>query len=158
MRTLVMNRAAIIGPLVLIPVLAATAARPSDPCALLTTAQVSAALGGTVGSGKALTTGVCQWAQQGKAGDPLLKLDVTVITPEHFTRLKTVTVGTVTSASGLGDEAFYSTLTQGHTILTTLNVRKGATAVVIRVSGGTKSAEDYQAKEKAVAVALLPKL
>jgi len=40
----------------------------------------------------------------------------------------------------------------------TLNVRKGATAVVIRVSGGTKSAEEYQAKEKAVAVALLPKL
>jgi hypothetical protein len=67
-------------------------------------------------------------------------------------------VGTITSASGLGDEAFYSTLTQGHTTLTTLNVRKGATAVVIRVSGGTKSAEEYQAKEKAVAVALLPKL
>lgn len=158
MRTLVTSRAAVILPLLLIPALATMAAGPSDPCALLTPAQVSAALGGTVGSGRALTAGVCQWAQQGKAGDPLLKLDVNVITPEHFSRLKTVTAGTVTSVSGLGDEAFYSTLIQGRTVLTTLNVRKGATAVVIRVSGGTKSAEEYQAKEKAVAVALLPNL
>jgi len=156
MRTLITNRAALIGPLVLIPLLATAA--PSDPCALLTAAQVSAALGGTVGNGKSLASAVCHWSQEGKAGDPLLKLDVTVITPEHFTRLKTVTIGTVTSASGLGDEAFYSTLTQGHTVITTLNIRKGATAVVIRVSGGAKSADEYQAKEKAVAVALLPKL
>jgi hypothetical protein len=69
-----------------------------------------------------------------------------------------VTVGTVTNVSGLGDEAFYSTFTQGHTTLTTLNIKKSAAAVTIRVSGGTKPAEDYQAKEKAVAAALVPKL
>ena len=133
-------------------------AAPSDPCALLTTAQVSAALGGPVGNGRALTQGVCQWSQQGKPGDVLLKLDVNLITPDHFTRLKTVTLGTVTTVGSLGDEAFYSTFTQGRTTLTTLNVKKGDAAVTIRVSGGTKPAEEYQTKEKAVAQALLPKL
>jgi hypothetical protein len=88
----------------------------------------------------------------------LLKLDVNLITPDHFTRLKTVTAGTVTNVSGLGDDAFYSTFTQGHTTLTTLNIKKGSAAVTIRVSGGTKPADEYQAKEKAVAVALIPKM
>ena len=87
-----------------------------------------------------------------------MKLDINLITPEHFTRLKSVTVGTVANVSGLGDEAFYSTFTQGHTTLATLNVKKGSSAVTIRVSGGTKPAEEYQAKEKAVAIALVPKL
>lgn len=158
MRTSAIGRTIVILPLLVIPGLAATAARPADPCALLTPAQVSSALGGTVGEGKPLATSVCQWAQQGKPGDPLLKVDVNVITPDHFTRLKTVTAGTVTAVNGLGDEAFYSTFTQGRTVLANLNVRKGGTAVVVRVSGGSKSAEEYQAKEKALAVALLPKL
>jgi hypothetical protein len=134
------------------------AATPADACSLLTTEQVSAALGGSVGPGKTLATGVCQWTQLGKPGDVLLKLDVNLITPDHFTRLKTVTAGTVTNVSGLGDDAFYSTLTQGHTTLTTLNIKKGSAAVTIRVSGGTKPADEYQAKEKAVAVALIPKM
>jgi hypothetical protein len=134
------------------------AAPPTDPCALLTTGQVSAALGGAVGPAKPLATGVCQWTQQGKPGDVLLKLDVNLVTPERFTRLKTVTIGTVTNVGGLGDDAFYSTFTQGHTTLTTLNIKKGTAAVTIRVSGGTKPAEEYQAKEKAVAMVLLSKL
>jgi len=120
--------------------------------------QVSAPLGGTVGSATPLATGVCQWTQHGTPGEVLLKRDVNVVTPERFTRVKTVTIGTVTIVGGLGDEAFYSTFTQGHTTLTTLNIKKGTAAVTIRVSGGTKPAEEYQAKEKAVAVALLSKL
>jgi pyruvate,orthophosphate dikinase len=99
-----------------------------------------------------------QWTQQGKPGDVLFRLDVNRITPEHFTRLKTVTLGTVTNVAGLGDEAFFSTFTQGRTTLTTLNVKKGNAAVTIRVSGGTKPAEEYQGKEKAVALALLSQL
>jgi hypothetical protein len=134
------------------------AAPPTDACALLTPAQVGAALGGSVGPGKALTKDVCQWSQQGKTGDVLLKLDINLVTVDHFTRLKTVTLGTVTNVGGLGDEAFYSTFTQGRTTLTTLNIKKGDAAVVIRVSGGTKPAEEYQAKEKAVAAALVSKL
>jgi hypothetical protein len=136
----------------------AQAAPPSDPCALLTPAQATAALGGTVGPGKALGGTVCQWSQQGKAGALLLKLDVDVITLDHYARLKSVTAGTVKAVSGLGDDAFYSTLQRGSTTLTTLNVKKGGTAVVIRVSGGSLPAETYQEKEKAVAEAVVPKL
>jgi len=136
----------------------ALAAPLSDPCALLTTAQVSTALGGTVSAGKSLASSVCQWSQQGKAGDVLLKLDVNIVPPARYDRMKSVTVGTVKPVTGLGDDAYYSTLQQGQTTLTTLNIKKGDTAVVIRVSGGTMPAEDYQAKEKAVAQALVPKL
>jgi|KBSMisStaDraftv2_1062788.scaffolds.fasta_scaffold182818_3 hypothetical protein len=133
-------------------------AGPSDPCALLTAAQASAALGGTVGTGKSITGKVCQWQQQGKAGSELLKLDVNLITPDRFTRMKSVTVGTVVNVGGLGDDAYYSTLKTGHTTITTLNIKKGDTAVVIRVSGGERPVEEYQAKEKAVAQVLVPKL
>ena len=134
------------------------AAPPTDACALVTTGQVSTALGGTVGPAKPLATGACQWTQQGKPGDVLFKLDINLVTPERFTRLKTVTIGTVTNVSGLGDDAFYSTFTQGHRTLTTLNIKKGSAAVTIRVSGGTKPVEEYQAKEKTVAMAVLSKL
>jgi hypothetical protein len=134
------------------------AAPPSDPCALLTTAEASAALGGTVSGGKPIAGGVCQWSQQGKPGDVLLKLDVDLITPDRYARMKSGFVGTVTPVSGLGDDAFYATLQRGKTTLTTLNVKKGGAAVVIRVTGGTKPAQEYQAKEKAVAQALVPKL
>jgi hypothetical protein len=158
MRTIMTHYATTIATLLLLFPSTSAAAPATDPCALLTTAQVSAALGGAVGPAKPLVTGVCQWTQQGKPGDVLMKLDVSLISAEHFTRLKTVTIGTVTNVSGLGDYAFYSTFTQGHTTLTTLNIKKGTAAVTIRVSGGTKPAEEYQAKEKAVAVALLSKL
>jgi hypothetical protein len=153
-----MNRLALMAMLLLCSASIGAAAPPTDACALLTTAQAGAALGGAAGPGKAITTGICQWGQQGKPGDVLLKLDVNLIAPDRFTRLKTVTLGTVTTVSGLGDEAFYSTFTQGRTTLTTLNVKKGSAAVTIRVSGGTKPVAEYQAKEKAAAVALLPKL
>lgn len=133
-------------------------AAPSDPCALLTAAQVSAALGATVSAGKPLASTVCQWQQEGKTGIESLKLDVTMITPDRFARMKSVTIGTVTAAAGIGDDAYYSTLKTGSTITTTLNVKKGNTAVVIRVFGGKKPVEEYQAKEKALAQAILPKL
>jgi len=134
------------------------AAPPADPCTLLTTAEASAALGGTVSGGKSIAGSVCQWSQQGKPGDVLLKLNVDIVTPDRYARMKSVFVGTVTPVSGLGDDAYYATLQSGKTTLTTLNVKKGGTAVVIRVTGGTKPAEEYQAKEKAVAQALVPKL
>jgi hypothetical protein len=158
MRTIMTHGATTMATLLLLFPSTIVAAPPTDPCALLTTAQVSAALGGAVAPAKPLVTGACQWTQQGKPGDVLFKLDVNLVTAEHFTRLKTVTIGTVTNVGGLGDDAFYSTFTQGHTTLTTLNIKKGTAAVTIRVSGGTKPAEEYQAKEKAVAVALLSKL
>jgi hypothetical protein len=136
----------------------AWAAPATDGCALLTSAQASAALGGSVAAGKALTATVCQWEQSGKPGDELLKLDINIVTVERFNRTKSVSLGTITGAGGLGDEAYYATMKTGRTTLSTLNVKKGSAAVIIRVWGGTKPVEEYQAKEKAVAQAILPKL
>jgi hypothetical protein len=133
-------------------------AAPADPCALLTPAQAGGALGGTVTAGKSVAGNVCQWQQEGKTGAALLKLDVNVITTDRYARMKSVTAGTITNVGGLGDDAYYSTLKTGATTITTLNIKKGETAVVIRVSGGEKPVEEYQAKEKAVAQAILPKL
>jgi len=64
----------------------------------------------------------------------------------------------VTNVGGIGDDAFFATLNTGTTTNTTLNLKKGDSAVVIRVYGGKKPVEEYQAKEKAVAQAILPKL
>jgi len=135
-------------------------AAPPEPCAMLTTAQAGAALGGTVGTGKPLGATVCEWKQEGKPGTASLRLDITVITPDRFARTKSAFAGTVTNVSGVGDDAYYATIKSGQTINTGLSVKKGDTAVVIRVMGigGQKPVEEYQAKEKAVAQAILPKL
>jgi hypothetical protein len=133
-------------------------AAPSDPCTLLTSAQASVALGAAVSVGKPLASTVCQWQQEGKTGIEALKLDLTFITPDRFARTKSATVGNVTNAAGVGDNAYYSTIKSGSTINTGLYVKKGDTAIVIRVFAGHKTAEEYQAKEKAVAQAILPKL
>ena len=136
----------------------AVAAPPAATCALLTQAQASAALGVPVNAGKSLVGTVCQWEQPGKTGDELLKLDVNIVNVERFNRIKTVSLGTVASVGGVGDDAYYATTKTGRSTVTTLNVKKGDTAVIIRVSGGTKPVEEYQAKEKAVAQAIVPKL
>jgi hypothetical protein len=72
--------------------------------------------------------------------------------------MKSVTVGTVTGVTGMGDDAFFSTMNTTNLAITTLNIKKGNVAVTIRVSGGKKPAAEYQTKEKAVAQALVPKL
>ena len=81
-----------------------------DPCSLLTTAQASAALGGSASAGTPLASTVCAWKQQGKPGDALLRLTITVITVERHDRTKSITAGAVTNVAGLGDDAFYATL------------------------------------------------
>jgi hypothetical protein len=134
------------------------AAAAPDPCTWLTPTQVSAVLGRTFAAPKPIGSKGCLWRQEGKAGAALLQLDVTLLPPERFEHTKSVTIGTVNNVSGLGADAFYNTLKTAHTTATTLNVKKGDTFVVIRVSGGEKPVEDYQAKEKAIAQAILPEL
>jgi hypothetical protein len=133
-------------------------AAPLNPCAMLTPAQVSAVLGGTISGPTPIGSKGCLWRQEGKAGVGLLQLDVTLLPPDRFAHTKSVTIGTVDNVSGLGADAFYNTLKTGHVTSTTLNVKKGDTFVVIRVSGDEKRAEQYQAKEKAIAQVLVPKL
>jgi len=132
------------------------AAPPTVACSLLTTAEVTAALGTAVGAGRQSTKQDCQWWQEGKGGD-LLKLDVRLTTIETYNKFKTDKSVTITSVSGIGDDAYYATQT-GNDIQAVLCVRKGETAAIIHAFGGKKSVAEYQSMERAIAAALLPGL
>jgi hypothetical protein len=156
MRRIVAFCLAVVAAIAFRPVIG-IAAPPKVACSLLTTAQVTAALGDPVGVGKPMTKQACQWSQQRKGGDDLLKLEVSLTTIERYNRFKTATSATVTTVGDLGDDAFYSTQTANN-MQTALCIRKGETAVIIHVFGGKKPAPEYQSKEKAIAEALLPGL
>jgi len=144
-----------------VPLILATsragAAPPTDACSLLTQAQVGTALGVPVDPGKAPVPKSCHWDQPGKAGAELLKLDVTITDQKAFDNRKGMRGrSTVTSVSGLGDDAFYYELASAR--LATLNVKKGNVVFVVRVWGGSKPVDEYKVKEKAVAGAILARL
>jgi hypothetical protein len=138
------------------------AAAPNDPCSLITQNQMSAALGVSVDSGKALPGGkTCQWRQpSAKPGDEVFIVDVSIIDMHAFDIGKTAaaTAGargpTATPISGLGDDAYYYVLAR----VTEIRLKKGNSFLGVRVSGGRKPIEEYEAKEKAVASAIVPKL
>lgn|SRR6185437_2604129 len=125
----------------------ADAAPPTDACALVTPAQVSAALGVTVGAGEHVvpsSTTLC-----GFGSDTAKKRVVTaIIKVTMFTNEKTPFKGiTKESASGIGDEAHYIT-TPGFG--TGLSVRKGNFAFKVRVYGFPL--DQIKAKEKTLAL------
>jgi len=138
------------------------AAPPSDACALVSQAQLNAALGVSVDSGKAIAGGKsCQWRQPPpKPGAEAFIVDVSIIDMHAFDIGKTAasTAGargpTATPISGLGDDAYYYVLGQ----ITEIRLKKGNSFVGVRVSGGKKPISEYEAKEKAVAAAIVPKL
>jgi hypothetical protein len=109
----------------------ACAAPPADACSLLTPAQVSAALGVAVGSGKAVGAPTCQWSESGKGMlGKSVELDIVGpmgnLTPvDRFNTIKTPlpVKGIVkTPISGLGDDAVYVTR---NAIDASLAVKKG---------------------------------
>ena len=132
-------------------------AAPADACALLSTAQVGAALGVLVNAGKSTLPGSCQWEQPGKAGASLLKLSLNFANKDRWKLAASAPQPgvTITPVSGLGDDAFY--YSRGNQ-LTTLSVKKGDTVVVIRVWGGVRPIPETEAKEKSVAQQLLGNL
>lgn len=132
------------------------AAPPGDACSLLTSAQVSEALGISVKNGERLvptSPTMCGWAAP---GGPLNAKHVVaaIITLESFNREKTPVQSIVkTQASGLGDDAHYIT-TPGFG--TGLSVRKGGFAFKVRVYGF--SDDELKQKERALAQEVLAKL
>jgi len=135
---------------------AAIGAAP-DACALISTAQVSSALGVTVNPGKATLPGACQWDQPGKPGESLWTLRVNFADKDRWKLAATTPQPgvTITPVAGLGDDAFY--YSRG-TQLTSLSLKKGDTAVVVRLSGGKGSIPEIEAKEKLVAQQIVNKL
>ena len=108
----------------------ASAQAPSDPCAQLTAAQVSAALGETVAAGQKAGTKTCSWS----ANKPTHQIVSLMYSPpgDWNTRKTRPMPGvTKTSVSGVGDEAFAETAAN----FTTLYVKKKSTIFMVRVYG-----------------------
>jgi hypothetical protein len=109
---------------------AAGAQAPSNPCAQVTAAEVSAALGETVAAGQQAGTKTCSWS----ADKPTHQVVSLMYSPpgDWNTRKTRQMPGvTKTSVSGVGDEAFAETAGN----FTTLYVKKGSTIFMVRVYG-----------------------
>ena len=108
----------------------AGAQAPSNPCAQVTAAEVSAALGETVEAGQQAGTKTCSWV----ANKPKHQIVTLMFSPPgDWNTRKTRLMPGVTKAtvSGVGDEALAETLGN----LTTLFVKKGSTIFMVRVYG-----------------------
>lgn len=100
-----------------------------DPCSLLTTAQVSGAIGGAAQPGQPINKTGCSWSST----TPKAMVTISFDNLGTYATMKAgrSPVVTKTPVSGVGDDAFYSTM--GPT--TTLTVKKGDTYFVVRVYG-----------------------
>ncbi len=121
-------------------------------CELLTPAQVTAALGGSFGSGQPIGTTGCSWQSE----KPHLVVTVSLFPLKDWDRMKAggALPGTIIApASGLGDDAFYATLGQ----YTGLYVRKGQSGLLFKIYGVADKAKQMSA-EKTLAQDALAKL
>jgi hypothetical protein len=133
------------------------AAQKGDACTLLTTAQVTTALGTNVEPGKPIIASnpkICGWAPAGGPKIDGKKLTLTLITLQSFENGKKPLEGIEkVPLSGVGDDAIYIT-TGGFG--TALNVKKGGGGFQVRVGGFKKDQE--MAIEKALALEVLKKM
>lgn len=123
----------------------AGAQAPSDPCAQVTAAAVSAALGETVAAGQQAGTKTCSWS----ANQPTHQVVSLMYSPPgDWNTRKTRQMPGVTKASvsGVGDEAFAETAGN----FTTLYVKKRSTIFMVRVYGVPDSGRQL-AIEKSIA-------
>src|ERR1700729_4279374 len=101
-----------------------TAAAQAAPCSLLTSAQVTAAVGVSVGEAQPIANTGCSWTA------PHMIVTVSLWDGKKWDQMKAPFPGTNrSSVSGLGDDAFYSTIgpASGKQIAT-LTVKQGSTA------------------------------
>ena len=132
----------------------ANAAPADDACSLLTQAQVSAALGASVGAGSYVTPTfkkTCTWTVAGGAEYVTLMLEG--LDAYQAGKLAPVKTIVVTSISGIGDDAYY--LAVGNNV--GLIVKKGNVAFKIAVYGDLPI-EKKQAMEKTLAQHVVSKL
>ena len=113
-----------------------------EPCKLLSQAQVSAALGVTVGAGQPISTKGCSWTSE----KPHEIVTLSLWPPAQWDRIKASPLpGTATiPAAGLGDDAFYTTVAQ----YTVLYVKKGQTVFLFKVYGVQDQAKQMIAEKK----------
>jgi hypothetical protein len=117
----------------------AYAAPPTDPCSLLTQAQVSAVLGVSVEAAQHIAPTLCQWSAPNQPNSiNAKKVALTISNERAFGYAKTPVVKSVKTipASGICDDAVYA-LTPGVTpgLGIALSVKKGASYFVVHVYG-----------------------
>ncbi|HTS88736.1 MAG TPA: hypothetical protein VMG41_09615 [Gemmatimonadales bacterium] len=128
------------------PVRAAHAAVP-NPCSLLTPARVSAVIGAPVGQGSAIGTTGCEWDATPQSGSHA-KVTLVLWDAQAFVGMKApLPRVTKTPAAGIGEDAVYATIGS----LTTLSVKQGHVAFVIRVYG-VAGQDKQMAIEKSLAL------
>jgi hypothetical protein len=128
------------------------AAQSAAPCSLLTAAQVTAAVGVSVGAGQPIATTGCSWS------GPHMIVTLSLWDGNKWDKMKTPMPGmSRTPISGLGDDAFLTTLgSASGNQFATLSVKKGSTAYLLKVYGGNVT--DQMAMEKTLAGEVLANL
>jgi hypothetical protein len=129
-----------------------TAAAQAAPCSLLTSAQVTAAVGVSVGEAQPIANTGCQWSA------PHMLVTVSLWGGSKWDKMKTPVPGmNRTPVSGLGDDAFYTTMGPASgKQFATLSIKKGGTAYLIKVYG--PSVSEQMSMEKTLAGNVLAKL
>ncbi len=133
-----------------------SAATADDACAILTTAQVSSAVGVTVGDGTYVTPTfkkTCTWTVKDSAGGIRL-VTLNLQSPEQFAGGKRgVNQVAQNPAAGIGDDAYYLGVGSGEGLF----VKKGQSAFKLDVYT-TLPLEKKRAMEKVLAQQVLAKL
>lgn len=135
----------------------AEAAPPTDACSLLTSAQVGAELGTSVGAGVPfpMNTKLCKWGSislDGKAGKGVM-LTLQNVGAFAYAKMPAGHGITKVPVSGIGDDAVYGTTPGWPTVLT---VKKGQVVFTVHVSGFPD--DQIKAKEKTLALDVLANL
>jgi hypothetical protein len=128
------------------------AAQSAAPCSLLTSAQVTAAVGVSVGAAQPVANTGCSWS------GPHMMVTVSLWDASKWDTMKTTVPGmTRTAVSALGDDAFYTTMgaASGKQFVT-LSIKKGSTAYLIKVYG--PAVADQTSMEKTLAGDVLANL
>ena len=125
----------------------ALAAPPSSgPCSLLSSAQISSAVGVTVGDAMPIATTGCSWVA------PNYIITVSLWGAGNWERMKTPLPGATRTPAALGDDAFYSVLeSKPGAGFATLTVKKGNTAYVFKVYSKLRSVAEQMTIEKTLA-------
>ncbi len=150
----------------------ANAAPPDDACALLTQAQVSAALGVSVDPGTHLTPTSMKTCMWNEANAPMMgrkSVGVSLKTVDGYNSSKKLMEQTaaqmkaekdadagqleVTPISGIGDDAYYASMG----VHPNLSVKKGNVAINVEVFGDFPP-DQVKAMEKTLALRILSKL
>lgn len=135
----------------------ARASASTDTCSLLTTAQVTAALGVAVAEGKPLTANACIWREAGAQTGK--KVTLTILTAQGFAIGKTPLAGTEKPSVSVGDDAYYKYFAAPRyekIKLVDLDVKKGDKMFGVEVAG--VPVDEAKAKTRTLALEVLSRI